>query len=174
MCASFERQRSQVTRAGAEAFHWDRRLWVLEREVLRFGTATSVLFPVARPALGGRGEQGGQGGPPWVRLVVDVVGLVGQPLPAGRAEPAAVLAGTAAARGRTSTTASRSVGSRSSRSPSSRGSGSSSSAAPCCDHAARVRGRVDEQLGEVDLGGPGHRLQAPRALTRHGRPSPSR
>ena len=40
------RQRAQVTSVGAAAFHWERRCRVLEREVFRLGTATSVVLVV--------------------------------------------------------------------------------------------------------------------------------
>lgn len=47
MCASLgSRQRAQDTRVGAVAFHWERRCRVLEREVFRLGTATSVVLVV--------------------------------------------------------------------------------------------------------------------------------
>ena len=47
MCASFgSRQRAQDTSVGAAAFHWERRCRVLEREVFRLGTATSVVLVV--------------------------------------------------------------------------------------------------------------------------------
>ena len=36
----FSLQRAQVTRVGALAFHCERRLRVLERDILRLGTAT--------------------------------------------------------------------------------------------------------------------------------------
>ena len=45
MCASLgSRQRAQDTSVGAAAFHWERRCRVLERDVFRLGTATSVVL----------------------------------------------------------------------------------------------------------------------------------
>lgn len=47
MCAMcFSLQRAQATRVGVAAFHCERRWRVLEREVFRLGTATSVVLVV--------------------------------------------------------------------------------------------------------------------------------
>lgn len=38
------RQRGQLTSTGRDAFHWERRVRVLLRDIFRFGTATSILL----------------------------------------------------------------------------------------------------------------------------------
>ena len=49
MCASLgSRHCGQRTSAGADAFHWARRDLVLLRDILRLGTATSVLLSSLR------------------------------------------------------------------------------------------------------------------------------
>src|SRR5699024_4595297 len=48
------RQRGQVTSTGRDAFHWERRLRVLLRDIFRFGTATSILLGHPRAVAGGR------------------------------------------------------------------------------------------------------------------------
>ena len=42
-----------AARVGAVAFHWDRLEWVLDRDILRLGTATLLvlLFASAQPLL---------------------------------------------------------------------------------------------------------------------------
>jgi hypothetical protein len=46
VCGSLgSRHCGQVTRAGAVAFHWDRRDRVLLRDIRRLGTAISGLLP---------------------------------------------------------------------------------------------------------------------------------
>src|ERR1700712_2058780 len=75
------------------AFHWLRREWVLDREVRRFGTATSgLLFWTGLDRLRLHANSG-QGRPPWVdRIVRMILGKLGEPLTAVRAEPGAVVA----------------------------------------------------------------------------------
>ena len=48
------RQRGQLTSTGREAFHWERRVRVLLRDIFRFGTATSILLGHPRAVAGGR------------------------------------------------------------------------------------------------------------------------
>ena len=78
---------------GALVFHWLRREWVLDREVRRFGTATSgLLFWTGRGRLR-LVAQTGQGRPPWVDRIVRVIfGKVGEPLAAIGAQARAVVA----------------------------------------------------------------------------------
>lgn len=54
MCAGrFSLQRAQVTSVGALAFHWERRLRVLDRDILRLGTGTVVPFLWGAQSLAG-------------------------------------------------------------------------------------------------------------------------
>lgn len=48
------RQRGQLTSVGREAFHCERRVRVLLRDIFRFGTATSILLGHPRAVAGGR------------------------------------------------------------------------------------------------------------------------
>src|SRR5580704_15641057 len=111
------RQLGQVISWGAVAFHWARRDLVLLRDILRLGTATSVLLCLSRLGIGpvtslGRpgcriryfflrlgavrlpGRKALQRGPHGAALLVLVTWLsIGQPDPALRAQSlAAVLA----------------------------------------------------------------------------------
>jgi len=55
MCGSFcalQARFEQVTRVGADAFHWDRRERVFERDIFRFGTATTSSPRQTRYILG--------------------------------------------------------------------------------------------------------------------------
>ena len=80
-------------RVGAVAFHIDRRERVLERDIFRFGTATSVplLFVVRRPRVGGQRRQRLECRPPGVDLLVMVLRVVLEPRPALGAQARAVV-----------------------------------------------------------------------------------
>ncbi len=90
--------------AGAVAFHWLRREWVLDREVRRLGTATSGLLfwtGLGRLRLV---AQSGQGRPPWVdRIVRMVFGKISEPLAAVGAQAGAVVDCRAGSSGSSST-----------------------------------------------------------------------
>lgn len=56
MCGGFGCRQARfehAARVGAVAFHWDRLEWVLDRDILRLGTATLLvlLFASAQPLL---------------------------------------------------------------------------------------------------------------------------
>ena len=72
----------------AVAFQLARRERVLERDIFRFGTATSVL--IFRLVGGRRARKRGQGRPPGVDHVVVVARIVGEVCTALRAQPRTV------------------------------------------------------------------------------------
>src|SRR5436190_16017824 len=82
----------QVVRATGAAFQFARRERVLEREVFRFGTATSgPLLWVLVPGVSGLGEHPAQGGPPRVDRVVVMVRVLREQGPALGTQARAVL-----------------------------------------------------------------------------------
>lgn len=81
MCGGFgcwQARFEQAARVGAVAFHWDRREWVFDRDILRLGTATLLvlLFSFAQPLL----ESCFQGSPALVHHLMPVIGTEFHPL----------------------------------------------------------------------------------------------
>jgi hypothetical protein len=163
MCGSLgSRHCGQRTRVGAEAFHWARRDLVLLRDILRLGTATSVLLTCLRYGRAVRGwlhRDLTQSCPPGVQGWAMVVAgaRLGKPCTAFGTQPGAVFLAPRRKRQREN----------------------QSIAEDRLEieqiPVQRVPARtgvpavllITEQFLAPDLDGLGHRFQAPRTLPRH-------
>lgn len=84
----FSLQRAQVTRVGVAAFHCERRLRVLDREVFRFGTGTVVPYLLSLMWF----YEARKCGPARIGRVVQVSGIIVEPDAAFGAQARTILA----------------------------------------------------------------------------------